>query len=347
MVVNLSDIQREILGILTITGSLTLEQLSKQLKLKPHNVRYQLKLLLEAGRASRGILINQRALGYQVFNIFFDVARSKTSKVLDFARRRPEVGWLCQNIGSRRFEMTIIERDYCGVSGFLRALGDETGGALRNPVFTVEGEVRHWGLRFLAKVSSPTPTVFFPTPRELTEVDDLDRRIMNILRSGENSSVLQIGAALGAATSTVKYRLERLKKAGVLSDELYFVKSNGDFLQGQLLLALRSRSTENEVHVLGLCSTNLHVEALISGVGGWDFKIVFQGESMRHLIDVQDGLLSELGNIVDRSETLIRDKILWVAPGVPWAKPHESRSLVAVHGGRGWLLGGSGQGNDY
>ncbi len=335
MVVSLSDIQREILGILSMTGSLTLEQLSRQLKLKPHNVRYQLNLLLEARRASRGVLINQRALGYQAFNIFFDVARAKTAKVLDFARGRPEVAWLCQNIGSRRFEVTMVERDYRGVSAFLRTLGDETGGALRNLVFTIEGEVRHWGLRFLVKNSSPKPTVCFVTPKEHTEVDDLDRQIMKVLQSGQDSSLLQIGATVGAAASTVKYRIERLRRAGVLSDELYFVESNSDFLQAQLVLSLKARSTENEGRLLEVCSSNPHVEALISGVGAWDFKIVFQAESMRHLIDVQDGLIHDLGRMIDRSETYVRDKVLWIAPGIPWAKPYDSRTLVAVHGGRG------------
>ncbi len=342
MVVSLSDIQRKILGILSMTGSLTLEQLSKQLKLRPHNVRYQLNLLFRAKRVSRGILINQRALGYQVFNVFFDIARPKTAKVLDFACKRSEVSWLCQNIGPRRFELTLVARDYRGVSAFLGALGDEADAALRNPVFTVEGEIRHWGLRFLAKSSAPTPSVFFSAPQELTEVDDLDRRIMNMLQSAENSAVLQIGSALGVATSTIKYRIERLKKVGVLSDELYFVESNFDFLQAQLVLSLKARSNENAARILAVCSNNLHVEGLISGVGAWDFKIIFQAESMRQLIEVQDALLHDLGRIVDKSETYVRDKVLWIAPGIPWVKQSDSAAFVAVHGGRGWLARSSG-----
>ena len=111
MVVSLSDIQREILGTLSVSGSITLEQLSSRLKLKPHNVRYQLNLLFEARRVSRGFLINQRALGFQVFNVFFDLPRAKSASFVEFARTRTEVAWLCQNIGPRRFEVTMVQRD--------------------------------------------------------------------------------------------------------------------------------------------------------------------------------------------------------------------------------------------
>jgi|GEM_PF-3832073 len=328
MVVSLSDIQREILGTLSVSGSITLEQLSSRLKLKPHNVRYQLNLLFEARRVSRGFLINQRALGFQVFNVFFDLPRAKSASFVEFARTRTEVAWLCQNIGPRRFEVTMVQRDYGDLCAFLRALGDNVGTSLRDPVFSVEGEIRHWGLRFLARNASAEPVVLFSTPRQFEEFDELDRRVLSLLMSGESCSTPHLGAVMRVAPSTVKYRIERLRRAGVLSHELFFADSNRDLLQAQLVINLKARSTENEARILGICCSNLHVEGLISGIGAWDFKIIFQAESMRGLIDVQDKLLNQIGGIVDRSETYIRDRVMKIAPGIPWANPHDSQTRI-------------------
>jgi DNA-binding Lrp family transcriptional regulator len=311
-------------------GSITLEQLSGRLKLKPHNVRYQLNLLFEAKRILRGFLVNQRALGFQVFNVFFDLPRVKTAKFLEFARARTEVAWLCQNVGPRRFEVTMIHRDYAQVATFLHALGDEVGSSLRKPIFSMEGEVRHWGLRFLAKNESTEPVVAFSMPAELVEIDGLDRKIISLLMSGESCATPHLGSLIGVASSTVKYRIERLKRAGVISNELFFVDSNRDLLQAQVVLNLKARSTENEARVLALCSANPHVEGLISGVGAWDFKIIFQAESMRELVDVQDKLLHQIGAIIDKSETYIRDRILWIASGIPWAGSYDMRAVAAA-----------------
>lgn len=67
------DIQRKILGILSMRGNITDAQLAKRLRIRPHTVRYYLTKLREVGTIGTAVFIDQRRLGYHVFNLLFDV----------------------------------------------------------------------------------------------------------------------------------------------------------------------------------------------------------------------------------------------------------------------------------
>jgi predicted ArsR family transcriptional regulator len=59
-----NELQKKIVGILTTQGNVTVSQLAKRLRVRPHSVRYQLDKLVESKSLEKSILVNQRALGY-------------------------------------------------------------------------------------------------------------------------------------------------------------------------------------------------------------------------------------------------------------------------------------------
>ena len=311
-----NELQKKIVGILTTQGNVTVSQLAKRLRVRPHSVRYQLDKLVESKSLEKSILVNQRALGYQIFNLFFDLPASRARKGEEFLKNKEEVAWLTKNIGAQKYEMTLAVQDYSTMWKLFRALGDEVGTTPRNVVIAVEGEVMHWGLRCLTETFSSSPIAHFTTVSQNVSIDLLDRRIIHAFGSPNVSSFGSLATKLGVSASTVKYRFERLRADGVISDEGYFFRLPLNLFQAQLVIQLRSRTREIEDGIVSICAKNPNVEGLISGVGNWDFKILIAAESLRELLEVEEALVMALGKRVFKHSMYIREKVIVKRSGV-------------------------------
>ena len=307
---NAEDIQLQILGVLTTGGSRTVVDLAKTLNMKSHTVRYQLDQLLERHRIERAIMLNQRALGHHVFNVLFDLPRSSTSSTLKFLENRPEVSWLAENMGHRRFEVTYFATDMIEGAKLIHAMGEELGVHFRDPVFGVEVENRHWGLRFLGGRKVTKPVAHFAATKEARNPDPVDLKLLQLLRAERNLSMSRLSKGAGLSESTAKYRLERLREWGAISDEVYFLRSDQEFVQAQLVLNLKSRSPEREQEVIDICSHNLHVEQLITGFGSWDYKIVLRAKTVNRLLETEEEILASLGKNVSKASMLVRNRVI-------------------------------------
>ena len=308
MVANASEVQRKILGILSISGNTTVQDLAKRLRLKPHIVRYQLAQMLESNSVTRETLINQRALGYQCFNVFFDLPRTAIKRGLSYLQSQPEVNWLASNVGPRQFEATIIARNYFELDAFFQRMGDEVDVYPREPIFGIEGTFRYWGMRFLSGDTDLEPVADFVTTFDFYQEDELDRKIMHLVRDGKRFTLPKIASFLGVPQSTVKYRIEKLKSFSVISEEFYILDPSERFVQAQLLLNMKSRGREHCERVQAVCQATPYVQVLIGGVGNWDFKIVLYADTIRLLVEVQDSLLGALSRDVAKSSLFVRDR---------------------------------------
>jgi DNA-binding Lrp family transcriptional regulator len=213
-------------------------------------------------------------------------------------------------MGHRRFEVTYFASDMIEGSKLVHSLGETLGVHFRDPVFAVEVETRHWGLRFLGGREVTKPVAHFVAVKEKKEPDPLDIKLLHLLRHERNVSIPRLAKGAGVSESTAKYRIDRLREWGAISDEIYFLRSDHDFVQAQLVLNLKSRSPQHELSVIDLCSHNVHVEALISGFGSWDYKVVLRAKTVNRLLQNEQEILAALGNNVSRASMLVRNRVI-------------------------------------
>lgn len=310
-----NEIKRKIFGALSATGDLTISQLATMLRLKEHVVRYQLNQLLRSETIRRTVLVNQRALGMLVYTIFFDVPPASQEAVVAFLRKRREVWWLAIFNGPQTFELSLVAANGEDIEKLFLELNEETGVNLRNRRVALRGDRLEWGMRFLsAEYYNRSPHILRREP--MYDYDELDIKILRELHHDSYLTSNGLARRVGIAASSLTYRLTQLRKASVISDDIYEVRRDGEYVNVVLLVSMKLRSKQSHAKLLQFCQENPHVKGISVEVGAWDYRLSLYGDSIEDLLRTADLLPRKLSRLVDSVSVFLRREILKSAAGV-------------------------------
>ena len=278
------ETQKRILAEISVRGSASVQELSKRLKLRPHIVRYNLSALLQRGGLKKLVLIEQRSLGLQTVSFLFNLPPQTQKEALQFLEKSPNVFWLAQNGGAREFEMVWTVRHPGEMLSQLQELSESTGSHLADRLTAFEEDSYSWGVRVLAEAPEKVNPII-TRRRETYLADELDLKILRATRTVSDMSIREIAQSVGATTSTVQYRLEKLRGKGIISDEMYFmVHELEGLVQMNLFITFKGRTRQDHNKVIDFCQNDCRVSELVTCVGDWDYKIVAYERGLEQLL---------------------------------------------------------------
>jgi DNA-binding Lrp family transcriptional regulator len=110
----------------------------------------------------------------------------------------------------------------------------------------------------------------FPPIRAV--MDDLDERLVTLLRHDARRSVSDLAAELGVSRATVRARMERLERAGEILGYTVILRSDGVGLpvRGVMTIAIEGQAAARVIRVLGGLS---EVSAVHTTNGRWDLVV--------------------------------------------------------------------------
>jgi DNA-binding Lrp family transcriptional regulator len=313
---NTADIQKRILGEISMRGNISAEALAKEIKVRPHIVRYHLNQLLKSGSLRRTVLMDQRKLGYTICTVLFNLSPQHQPSVLRFLQSQRCVSWLTQNSGIREFEMALVVKSPADVIDFMTELAEKTGESLLDYMMAYEEDMYDWGFRiFLPQPAASKPLIFKRT--NSFEADELDTRILRTYREVEDTSAAALSRRMGTPESTLQHRLTKLRNAGVISEDLYLlIESFNPVPKGCIFLKLASRSKVAHQRVLSFCQAQRHVSSLLVSFGSWDYRLVVYGRDMQDMFEFEDALKATLHADLKEYHAAMRRRFLRLAAGV-------------------------------
>jgi DNA-binding Lrp family transcriptional regulator len=310
------DLQRLILGALSIRGDMSVTDLAKVLRRKSHAIRYHLTQLLEAGNLKQSILVDQRALGFQICTMSFNLPVERHEVAIQFLKDHPRVAWLFQNHGPREFELSINVKNAGELVTFSKQFGDAVGTHPREQVFAFEEDMTAWGYRYSLSDYMRVQPLHFRTPK-IFEADALDLKLIRAYRSAQDVRFSSLARMVATPQSTVKFRLQKLEKAKVISEPRYLlIAETGRVMQAQIVLRLSVRSDTVEERLATICQNIPHVTSLTSCFGAWDYKVVVHAESHGSLLEAHDRLKREISSDLKSSDFYLRRRWLKSSAGV-------------------------------
>ncbi len=114
----------------------------------------------------------------------------------------------------------------------------------------------------------------------MPNMDDLDRRLLSLLRENARTAIAALAKKLGVARGTVQNRLARLEKDGVIVGYTVSLKpqAEGQQIRAIMTVAVEGNRTQS---VLKALRGEPAVVALYSTNGRWDFVAELRVESLQ------------------------------------------------------------------
>jgi DNA-binding Lrp family transcriptional regulator len=131
-------------------------------------------------------------------------------------------------------------------------------------------------------------------------VDDLDRRLLSLLRENARQAVATLAKKLGVARGTIQNRLARLEKEGVIAGYTVRLKPQAEPNQIRAIMTIAAEGNRTQ-SVLRELRGEPGVVAIHSTNGRWDFVAELRVENLQEF----DRLIARISLFegVTRSET--------------------------------------------
>jgi Lrp/AsnC family leucine-responsive transcriptional regulator len=135
-----------------------------------------------------------------------------------------------------------------------------------------------------------------PTPISL---DDLDRKLLDLLQQDSGRSLYQLGDAIGLSPSAVQRRLSRYRSSGVIAKQVAVL--DPDAVPGTVLacvlVSLERESKRLHSGFQERMRATPEVQQCYDVSGDWDYFVILVTDGMAHCRAVVEDLFLEAPNI--------------------------------------------------
>src|SRR3989338_3996361 len=150
----------------------------------------------------------------------------------------------------------------------------------------------------------------------MLKTDIKDRKILWHLCQNSRQGLSRIAKEVGLSKNSVNYRVERLRKMGVIRRFLPIVNIGAfAWITYDILLKLRAKPEEEKkvFDFLNNCKYSVWVDRLS---GDWDIVLEIAVKDIDHYYNILTEIFSQIGDKIDRYETFIPGDIFKVLPMV-------------------------------
>ncbi|MEM1635942.1 MAG: Lrp/AsnC family transcriptional regulator [Thermosphaera sp.] len=140
------------------------------------------------------------------------------------------------------------------------------------------------------------------------DLDELDLNILRELESNPNVGVRELARKVKVPKSTIYYRLQRLKRLGVIKGYNIIIDSEALGYEYHVVVFVRAKYGPHYHDEVGkILSNNPYVQAVYYILGDWDFVVLAKFPKKEVYMDFLETLINS--KFVERSNTFIVAKI--------------------------------------
>ena len=298
----LSDNDREILACAYFQAEAPLSKIADEVGIAHHTVRRTLENLLETGYIRRHAYINPGRIGFAQFYLSWRVAGNDpqvTEKVLQHLSDSEEVSWVSEVGAPYPFETVIYARNAHAASRVFERVTGEVGSLMIDKRVATLLSFTSFVPKFLSNRPYSQRSLSHTTNVEAIPIDDLDHNILRNITARTFTSYGQVARALGIAQSTLTYRIDRLKREGVILGEGYLIRRSDlvGMISFRLLTKLKKHSPDARHRIFEVCNSHPAVYYLEDVLGEYDVELSARVNHPREITGVVESLRKALPDI--------------------------------------------------
>lgn len=259
-----------------LDAEMPIADVARNCRLQQHTVRRILQKLIQTKRIIPSLLVNTFPFGGLVIAAYFSLTphKSKTrDKLLTHIKRHPEVSWLQSLLGEFEYVAHLNVSNLKNVETFFSELTDSFGHCVAKRETAVVLDYVIFGRRYLLPSTAHTKSIFIEMGDTLLSVDHTDKRIISLLISNPLSPVAEIARSIGLPSSTVSYRINRLKEEKIIAGSVFYINPlNASVSAFQVLIDCGGATSNNAYHIVQFLKATFEVVSFHRVFGSWDLE---------------------------------------------------------------------------
>lgn len=271
----LQDLERQILSVVEFSADMPVPEIAEKVGVPSHRVYHALGRLFEQGIVVRRAYCDSYRLGSLPFMVGVTLASGaceRREELLTALRRHPAVSFVAEVSGSYDCWFELRAADVCAAEEAIFGLMSRFGESIeRREVYAMP---RHTKYPAFAEGKDRRTCIATAAGCEVVAIDAFDRKLLGLIAPSWMQSQRELAERLKVPTSTVSYRLQRLRDLKVLIGARLWV----DFAKlGQQqylhLLSFRcpSAALQHRLHSFALAEADVF---MVRGLlGRWDVLI--------------------------------------------------------------------------
>jgi len=260
-------------------------------------VRYIRDSLVARGVIRPVFHINYFKLGLNDFGVYFSRGSENSSSRHRFEaqiQKTPGICWIAKTSGSYQYAISFITPATHRIGDLFSSLRPSEIGTHFDKSLGIRMDWTVYPPSYLTGHIKRRSKITFTPSDSIVKIDEIDRRILRVISDFPTRTVAEYARVLGLSPSSLTYRMEQLRKQGVIHGRRYMLETSVLGINSQRLLIVdRGLSTAQQGELFEICSSHPNVVAFLCCAGDWDFELRFEAESVsgidafcQHLYDV-------------------------------------------------------------
>ncbi|MCX6777741.1 MAG: Lrp/AsnC family transcriptional regulator [Candidatus Micrarchaeota archaeon] len=215
----LDIIDRKIMYELDLNARISSSQLARKLRKSKETTNFRLRRLMEKGYLKGFFTVfNTSKLGWfyvKVYTKFKDTTPQKEKEIFEYLRKRDHVAYLASIEGRYDCIFLVMVRNMAQMDGFLVQFMNLYGDFVQEKDICVFLTTHRLNQKFLYE---GTTRADWHYPYELGDykLDAIDKKILGVLSTNARAPLVEIAEKLALNVQTIKYRLKKLEKDGII-----------------------------------------------------------------------------------------------------------------------------------
>jgi len=290
------------------------------------SVGYRIKRLRERGILQGFITsINPSKYGYMFFKLYFQLANKPKERERFFAymKRLPGLYWIGVNDGAWDAHATLYARDVKEFYDIKNRIYSEFKDLIIKRDTGVLVNVHQYKKKYVlgtASEKNETPQileldsfVMFSDDVVENEIDELDRKILDILLNDARIPLVELTRRCGSTIDIVRGRMRKLEEKGIIIQYRIAVDhSKLGYMFFKAFLYFNNLSEEDEKRLFGYAKAHPSIIYLIRQVSSWDVELEMVCRSYEEFTETMNDMRERFASSMRNYESVLMKEDIWV-----------------------------------
>lgn len=277
-------------------------QIGRKVNLSKNSVRYRINSMQKVGIIKKfHTLINIGKLGYMGFRIYLNLQNTspkKEEEIINYLKSLSNVTWIASLDAEYNLGLFIVVKSISEIHDFWDTLMEKYINYFDNRLMTIITNSTYFSIGYLVDMERNDYEILTITSQDLS-VDELDRRILELLVKDANLSVVDMASKLKKTSKTIIQRIRTLEKKKIIvayKAFLDFEKLGYHHVRISFILSKVTKQKEREFKQYARYHPNIVYSE--SYVGGDDIELGVHVRDNAHLRKILREIREQFSDII-------------------------------------------------